>query len=877
MADNSEDRILLNVGLNTSEAEQSLTALGQKVNAVAKQDLGTSSVQSYKIQIRQLTNELQKIEQQQGRNSQAFREGAARLGELKQKAVEFKETVNAWNPANKLAGLSSIAKGIGGALSGAAGAMGLFTGRSEKAEIIMQKLQSVMLLSHALNSVREMSVGYKALLAVMGLTRTSAQDVATAQATLTAAQEANTAATAEQITAQEALSVAQLKADAASAEAEAALIAFKEADISATSELTEVEAAYLVAAKAKAAALAELAPLQEAVLTTSKAQIETDVELAASTEAVTVAEAGASVGAVTLKASLWALGIGIIISLIAALISNWDNLKKYIDKLFPSLKEGTGFFKEMMQVITGVGNAILQYLISPIKAFIDLIQGNFKDALNDLTQGMDIVANYKEGASEKAKEQAEEERKVRVQKEIDANERIIKERGALGLKTTDLEIKNQQLKNSLLDKDAKDYEKSKLDGESAIKVLQNQAIKERQDAIDKANKAAQQKADALKKEELNKLKAGIDDANKVILGGIRSQRDIEISDAQFKYDKLVAIAKKYHQDYSKLDEAFVIEKARINKKYSDEVQAYLDKVDEESLSEFDKKRKEINKVADEALKKANEREKGLIEQDRNYQLTKTDREESASNSADDANNNVLGTENGNRKGAKDSLKTSFAKDEAIRNAKLLALQANYNKEQLLAEGNYQKLKSLKAEFEKNVGDLEEEGTQARIALAQSEKEAKLTLYNAIGNAANAASDIIGQNTIAGKALAVAAATISTYSAIAGQLAAFAGVPIPGYAIVQAVATGLVGFEQIKKILAVNVPASGAGSSTGGVSYSPPTINSTILSSAKQGIQDVNVLNQPKSNNQTVVKAYVVDRDVTEAQNKTNYLNRQSTI
>ena len=50
---------------------------------------------------------------------------------------------------------------------------------------------------------------------------------------------------------------------------------------------------------------------------------------------------------------------------------------------------------------------------------------------------------------------------------------------------------------------------------------------------------------------------------------------------------------------------------------------------------------------------------------------------------------------------------------------------------------------------------------------------------------------------------MASSLVNTYAAISGQLATFSGVgapPIPGYAIAQAIATGLVGLANVKKII-----------------------------------------------------------------------------
>ena len=114
---------------------------------------------------------------------------------------------------------------------------------------------------------------------------------------------------------------------------------------------------------------------------------------------------------------------------------------------------------------------------------------------------------------------------------------------------------------------------------------------------------------------------------------------------------------------------------------------------------------------------------------------------------------------------------------------------------------------------------------AKIAIAEQEFFARQELLFASADAAMAFGDLIGQETGKGKALAAAGALVSTWAAIAGQLKAFAGVPVPGYAVAQAIATGLVGFNAVKNILKVQVPNSRVSSpyfDTGGGVGAVPT-------------------------------------------------------
>jgi len=123
--------------------------------------------------------------------------------------------------------------------------------------------------------------------------------------------------------------------------------------------------------------------------------------------------------------------------------------------------------------------------------------------------------------------------------------------------------------------------------------------------------------------------------------------------------------------------------------------------------------------------------------------------------------------------------------------------------------------------EKQTADVKA-NADAQVQIQKAKTEAELAFLNASANAINAVADIIGKNTKTGKALAVAASLINTYSAIAGQLKAFSGVPIPGYAIAQAIATGLVGFKAVSDIVSVKVPESTAATSVpSGPSVSKP--------------------------------------------------------
>lgn len=160
---------------------------------------------------------------------------------------------------------------------------------------------------------------------------------------------------------------------------------------------------------------------------------------------------------------------------------------------------------------------------------------------------------------------------------------------------------------------------------------------------------------------------------------------------------------------------------------------------------------------------------------------------------------------------------------------------------------------------------EEDEANKRKEIARLEAEAKQASLNGYANALEQVSGVIGTQTAIGKGIAIASALINTYASITGQLKAFSGVPIPGYAIAQAVATGVVGFANVAKIASVKVPNSGgggsvpSGASSGGSGVTAPSFNIVGQNSNNQLAQSIaNKQSQP-------IEAYVVSGNVSSAQ------------
>lgn len=170
----------------------------------------------------------------------------------------------------------------------------------------------------------------------------------------------------------------------------------------------------------------------------------------------------------------------------------------------------------------------------------------------------------------------------------------------------------------------------------------------------------------------------------------------------------------------------------------------------------------------------------------------------------------------------------------------------------------------------------ENRAKAKIKIEEELYQQKQAFMQATATGLGALSDIVGKETAAGKALAVAQSLINTYAAIVGQLRAATkspGAVVPGWAIAQAIATGVVGFAAVKNILKVQVPGGSGGSSGGSV----PSIGS--VSAPIQPQQQSTLINQSQINQigNAAARAYVIESDVSGNQERVRRLNRAARI
>lgn len=620
-------------------------------------------------------------------------------------------------------------------------------------------------------------------------------------------------------------------------------------------------------------------------LTTAQAANTVAMEAGAvAIEGVTVAEEGATVASYTLGTALKAIGIGLIISALAFLISNFDSVKKTVVDLFPALGDATESFNKIKEVVFGVGNALLQFLVAPIKILFHLLTGDFKAAVEDFKKGTDVVANYQKGAADEAKKIAEDARVERVKKEIEANERIIKERKALGKSTYDLEVANQKLRLETLDKSDKDYNKNRAQNESDLTVIINTETKRRADLAEAKRKEEEEK----RKADIEKIKQQNIAAQKVIDASKSDAQKVELAQINDKYKQEFELLKRrkkdikdYNQEVANLTEARNIEISSVNKKYNILARDFIADVGVKEYDSYAEKIIAISSRANELLLTATAENAAKIKVARDAAMLRLSTEANASDASQRANTGLTIAEDTNRPNQSDTAEQATAKINAIETAKLAAENASYQLKKLQLQGQYLELEQLEADHHKALTDTEEQAAAARTEIATREKEAKLSLYDAVSQAIAVASEIAGKSTVAGKGLAVASATISTY--LAAQKAyesAFLPVPTIASPALGAVSAGVAvatGLLNIKNILKVNVPgSSGSGGGGGAAAPSAPVINSTILNQNKTGSGDIVSAVNNNTAQKLTARAYIVDKDLKDNASRANYFNQQST-
>jgi hypothetical protein len=312
------------------------------------------------------------------------------------------------------------------------------------------------------------------------------------------------------------------------------------------------------------------------------------------------------------------------------------------------------------------------------------------------------------------------------------------------------------------------------------------------------------------------------------LGNLSNELDGALSKLQQNYEKRKGEEGALDERKIKIENA---QAAREEKIKAEEEKRAAERL---KIKEDEKKREEAeSKDRADRAKEYDEQQAKQLENDRarTASLNESDREQYAAHIAD---------------------LRSIAADETLSEEERVAALIELNKKKQLSD---------------------EETAAASVAIAQKEKDAKVALLDAYSSILGSAAEIAGKDTAAGKALAVASATIATYTAIAKTLAAnAANTPL---AIASSIAIGLQGFAAVRNILAVKVPNSGGAGGGGGGSMPSMNLPTTRPSSGFTMLGNEDPLRT--TNEGGMVRVFVTESDITTSQNRVSSIQAKATI
>jgi len=539
---------------------------------------------------------------------------------------------------------------------------------------------------------------------------------------------------------------------------------------------------------------------------------------------------------------------------------------KFLYEAFQSSVAGGKELKAIFAGLDGVMTQAKDAVFGLGRAFIDLVAAGYKFITLDFSGAMESFSDATKEAKtsmkqlgdatsttykkfyelEKAQQANDKARKIAAVEESKNNLLLVKSRDILTDETASIKEKKKALEEvtkSEIDASAKRIKIAKEDlrivlekqktlgGEAGKKMMQQ--VRDAQIALNEAEaegarngiklnrqrKMLNRQANADAKEaqaERDRIKKEADAAR---IEADKSIRDAELSLLDERNKELAARADKDkadrlklekagYKDFSTLYEAYQKDKAAINKKYDDAIEK----------ARIEKAQKDYADLQAQT--------QGLIDESNRQIKTLADKD------LEKANNEKL----------------SF-------DARLSAVA---DRERLMSEMIF-KTEEERTAFEKANSD-----ARKKIAKdeANAKREAALAVADTLANVAN----LLGKETTAGKALAVASATISTINSAQKAYESTVGIPFVG-PVLAPVNAGLAlaaGYKNVQDILSVQVPGGGGGGGSApsaSMTSTPQAPSFNVIGTSGANANQISKLTQA----QEPIKAYVVASDVTTQQ------------
>lgn len=217
--------------------------------------------------------------------------------------------------------------------------------------------------------------------------------------------------------------------------------------------------------------------------------------------------------------------------------------------------------------------------------------------------------------------------------------------------------------------------------------------------------------------------------------------------------------------------------------------------------------------------------------------------------------------------------------EEARQEELAKIQEKFDQQSLeqMSEVAEETVQTNRATLQMQVAD-EKKATEAKKKLAQEESKAKMLAAQTTADTLASLANLLGQETAAGKAAAVASATISAILSAQKAYESTIGIPFVG-PVLAPINAGLAlasGYKSIQSILAVQVPGQGGGGSAPSLGSAPSAgAGAPIAPRAAEPVPTS--LDQRSLNtiSNVVTRAYVVESDITGSQKRIERIEKAS--
>jgi len=607
-------------------------------------------------------------------------------------------------------------------------------------------------------------------------------------------------------------------------------------------------------------------------------------EASTATEGLATATKGATGATNGFGLAFKSIGIGLLISALAYLVTHFDKLKEVVFNLVPGLKDVAQFVGNIIQKVTDfIG------ITSEAERQLERLK-----KLNEgITSGIDAQIEMLQAQSNKEKEIYE-----------------------LSLKRNSLK-RQSLIETAKVNKKLNDEEQKQLiDLNTERNVLILSERKRINDLAKERVEKAKQEYDTL----LNQLKGYLKEAEKVTYSANHNSRQTDLKNLADKYKEQIAVARKLNQDISKLEEAQRIERGLINKKYDDEYFNYIKSNSRQFLDDFSREYLETIESYTKQKENATPEQKADLDARLNNQLTYLSQLKQLAISQKEAEKDLANSLDKNeiddeadkwkfkqqrekldaqlqaKKDYEDTLLLITTESKNLENSEIQRLyaegqarlkelmadpsvnaneitniQAELNAKLSAIEANNKEIEDATEKHNDNIQKAEKANNKAKKKLLEEQAKAKLDNLSVIASATDQAQQLLGESTVAGKVAGIATATIDTY--VAGTKA-MKETPYP-FNFVALATTIASGLATVKKIMNVKVDGdTSGGAGADAPTFSAPVINSTVLKTAENGTDKLSdVISQ--SNENQVVKAYITNSDLETNEQKNQFIKRTS--